>query len=891
MNFTSHSARAEWFRLHPRGSTAVASALCGGSTAVEASLGKEPGAVILSSVPGSGCEAILAVRGQQIDLAVFRPDPGRLASSWASHLDAACSLGALWGQGGEGEMAEMVGFDAGLLRYGSHVRPPAGPDEDAVERTAQKFFSRALDVFWRAQQCPAWRTPSPAVEEIAARAATNLGIEDWPLAEGSVRALDVLGYSAAFSGDRVRVADPRLLHRLQADFGLRGGQAGSCWVTRAAARFRAVAPWPTSPDGKLWLPPGDYREERSAMPQIDEDHFDDFLAFCKDKGILSDRLPIPCGLLKSGQKTIDPRKAIRLSKTAKLDELLSRTLVSEDGVLLDGHHRWAALVILGDPAALVNCVKLHAPFPRCLELAREFLGTDPKDGSAAFAASTEKQLVSLAKKLRKEFWLDGYGSLWWNPRSKEVYYTTCDGTENDEAKEIQKKLDDVQGVEKVHIVSEAPPPDGQGWVRLFPDGSKFAIELAPDGRTVVNFALGMSPPGQYVPDGYDWRSGPGSEEDYGDGDETGRMIRMLKRRFKRSFGEDQRAAARDLLASLDDDQAIDVYRGLIKGGRDPADAEEAAWKLYRVLARQDNYDGPDSPASFRHLLSEWHPGVVRARAMAGSAKDSILVRRAFGSSWHALDKSLRAVLAFSGRLDGTTPPDQRTYLEVAIQGYRDANRAALESREQARAAGAKSREALAVSLEPLEKPLWKVNGDTSHLAFTQALRWVQRLVAAKGGETGHVEVDVRIDPESRRSVFDQPGSIVLCPMESPRGCCHLLGHVLERQLAGAKHLCSALLKFRTHGEVASDMGMTTGGMALQGELGRLGGFDAAFRGIDGWYAGKKNPAHEGTEILAMGLEACWEDAAVFAAGDPEFFLTVIGILTGDLRGEWPPRED
>lgn len=901
MNFTSESARAEWFRLCPRGTPRAAQALCGGADEVDVHLGRTPGTVVLSSKEGSGCSSLLGFDGISVSFGSFLPDPGKRALAWNRHLAGACSMGAIWASGAEedDEVAQLIGFERGQIRYGDHLAPEVTfSDEALCASLAWKRLERCLDAFLRASLVgPAWMTPTPAVEEIAGRVAENAGLESTPLASGlPLSGLDLLSCSASFSGDRVRVPDPRFLKNLSVSFGLHGGPAGASWASRAAARFRAASPWPPSPDGKLWLPPGEQRTDRDEMPQIPEERFDEFLSFCKSHGVHSDRLPMPCGLLKSGQKAIDPEKAVKMSRLADLKELLTRTLVSEDGTLLDGHHRWAALVIKGDPAAMMDCVKLHAPFADCLRLARQFLG------DATFAASTPEQLKVVAKKLRKQIWLDGYGSLYWHPERQEVYYVIADSTETEEWKMAQKILEDVTGVEKVTIQSETPPGDDKGFEKLFPEDAprktgrylKRSELLAADGKTSANFGLGMSPPGQYVPDGYDWRSGPGSEEDYGDGDEMARMIRMLKRRFKKSFGEDQRAAARDLLTSLSRDEAIDVYRGLIKGGKDPADAEEAGWKLYRVLGRLDTYDGPDSPASFRHLLSEWKPGVLRARALAGSARETLLARKSFGVAWKALDVALKGVLGYHGRLDGTLDPTKKVYFEAAVQGYKDSARAARDARDLVKKRGAVGREELARSLEPLARPEWKVTGNAVSLpAFTLALRWVQSLVARKGGETGEITIDARVEPKSRRSEFLTPGTLLVCPLDGPRACCHLLGHVLERQLAGARSLCHALLRFRTQGEVPSDMGLTPGGMALSGELGRLGVFDASFRGTDAWYCGKRNPDHHhvGSEILAMGLEACYEDAHSFAAGDPEYFLTVIGVLTGDLRGEWPPREE
>lgn len=66
------------------------------------------------------------------------------------------------------------------------------------------------------------------------------------------------------------------------------------------------------------------------------------------------------------------------------------------------------------------------------------------------------------------------------------------------------------------------------------------------------------------------------------------------------------------------------------------------------------------------------------------------------------------------------------------------------------------------------------------------------------------------------------------------------------------------------------------------ERGRKDNFEAAF-GESAWYVGKDYGLHAASEIVSMGVEELYNDAARFAAKDPEYCKFILGYLDGSLR--------
>jgi hypothetical protein len=115
---------------------------------------------------------------------------------------------------------------------------------------------------------------------------------------------------------------------------------------------------------------------------------------------------------------------------------------------------------------------------------------------------------------------------------------------------------------------------------------------------------------------------------------------------------------------------------------------------------------------------------------------------------------------------------------------------------------------------------------------------------------------------------------------------HELGHALDEQLltsTGGKTLARSLefLRYRVRDEVPRPMRELSPSFR-DDEFGRKDHFDDAFPESSAYYIGK-DYGEDATEILSMGVEQLYGNAAVFAERDPEYFKYVIGVLDGSLR--------
>lgn len=110
---------------------------------------------------------------------------------------------------------------------------------------------------------------------------------------------------------------------------------------------------------------------------------------------------------------------------------------------------------------------------------------------------------------------------------------------------------------------------------------------------------------------------------------------------------------------------------------------------------------------------------------------------------------------------------------------------------------------------------------------------------------------------------------------------HELGHEIEFRHAQGYDLAKTFLEMRRAGQATrklKDVFPANG--YRDDEKGIDDQFGAAF-GASAWYVGKDYD-FKATEILSMGVQKLYENAAHFAKADPEYFRFVIGVLRGTL---------
>jgi hypothetical protein len=121
---------------------------------------------------------------------------------------------------------------------------------------------------------------------------------------------------------------------------------------------------------------------RSEMPQIDARRVPVFVAMLRDRGVVVRSGRLPVGDLRATQREISSKKVEGMVSSARSgdDAFLTKVpvIVSSDHYIMDGHHRWAACVVL-DPDMRMPVRRVGMPIKELLEVARTFKDVAFKD--------------------------------------------------------------------------------------------------------------------------------------------------------------------------------------------------------------------------------------------------------------------------------------------------------------------------------------------------------------------------------------------------------------------------------------------------------------------------------------------------------------------------------
>ena len=143
-----------------------------------------------------------------------------------------------------------------------------------------------------------------------------------------------------------------------------------------------------------------------ALPR-DKDGFvdaaPDFLAYLQDLGVKTTREQAPAAKLRATQAELNGAKVAEMMTRANFDPHRGVIFVSRDHYVIDGHHRWAAVVgldardnALGD--ITMNVIRVDAPISEVLHIARRFTQTFGIEGRAAAAIPHRRQLPTTAER-------------------------------------------------------------------------------------------------------------------------------------------------------------------------------------------------------------------------------------------------------------------------------------------------------------------------------------------------------------------------------------------------------------------------------------------------------------------------------------------------------------
>lgn len=134
---------------------------------------------------------------------------------------------------------------------------------------------------------------------------------------------------------------------------------------------------PEKKEHKIFIPRNAYKHldnERQELPQIPNDKLDDFIRYLEQQKIIVKKVTVKPSLLKPAQKHINKEKVqFFISKEGKKD-LIKPVIISKEGYIIDGHHRWLAWF------SLYRNKPIHALFIKCsinkiIEIANDYKGS------------------------------------------------------------------------------------------------------------------------------------------------------------------------------------------------------------------------------------------------------------------------------------------------------------------------------------------------------------------------------------------------------------------------------------------------------------------------------------------------------------------------------------
>lgn len=148
--------------------------------------------------------------------------------------------------------------------------------------------------------------------------------------------------------------------------GWEGGSTHTASILLASLNWCATQPLCR---GNLGIP-------RSEMPQIRPHAIPAFIQYVRDSGVGIRKTSRPVKELRATQREINGDVVEDLAQRGLKELLQARAMfASEDGYILDGHHRWAAL-LTKDPEQDVDLQEIQAPVQAMLALARAFPGVE-----------------------------------------------------------------------------------------------------------------------------------------------------------------------------------------------------------------------------------------------------------------------------------------------------------------------------------------------------------------------------------------------------------------------------------------------------------------------------------------------------------------------------------
>ena len=113
---------------------------------------------------------------------------------------------------------------------------------------------------------------------------------------------------------------------------------------------------------KIFIPRNAYKHldnERQELPQVPNDKLDNFILYLEKQNIVVKKVTVKPSLLKPAQKHINKEKIQYFMNKEGRKDLLKPIIISKEGYVIDGHHRWLAWF------SLYRNNPIHAIFIKC----------------------------------------------------------------------------------------------------------------------------------------------------------------------------------------------------------------------------------------------------------------------------------------------------------------------------------------------------------------------------------------------------------------------------------------------------------------------------------------------------------------------------------------------
>jgi hypothetical protein len=124
----------------------------------------------------------------------------------------------------------------------------------------------------------------------------------------------------------------------------------------------------------IYVPQNSLNIPREQMPQISDSNKMEFVDWLEEQGIVVQYMEIPVAMLRSVQDTINLKKVENLANTMPDGAMRKPVIVSKDHYILDGHHRWLAL-LNRDPHQAIAAYRVNIPIKELLAISRNYRQT------------------------------------------------------------------------------------------------------------------------------------------------------------------------------------------------------------------------------------------------------------------------------------------------------------------------------------------------------------------------------------------------------------------------------------------------------------------------------------------------------------------------------------